>query len=236
MGAAVPWDSSSRKASGWLVGLFSFRYWTGGGQLKKNTLYLSLKCIQSRGLITLFSGCGQEHGLCDQSIGEGCQLYGAGEDHRGWNLKRGKYMIKPPENKRWWISLRRLLKTSMCTQAWWRVLWLELLPPPLQLARFLIGKIHVKPTFKILGWWPDQASGRGEWAGGCWSACLSWSSHSFSWRGNSFHGGWEKNHSRMISQTIAYLLIRCRMIHSAEGLLLSENELCPPSLAKLSRH
>ena len=41
-------------------------------------------------------------------------------------------------------------------------------------------------------------------------------------------------HSQMMSQSIAYLLIRCRMIHSAEGLLLSENELCPPSLAKLS--
>ena len=43
MGAAVPWVSSSKEASGWLVGLFSFRYWTGGGQLKKNTLYI---CVQ----------------------------------------------------------------------------------------------------------------------------------------------------------------------------------------------
>ena len=101
-------------------------------------------------------------------------------------------------------------------------------------SQVLISKIHVKPTLKNLGWWPDQASGRGERAGGCWSACLSWSSHSLSWRGNSFHGGWNKFHSQMISPIIAYLLIRCRMIHSAEGLLLSENELCPPSLAKLS--
>ena len=29
------------------------------------------------------SGCSEEHGLCDQGIGEGSQFHGAGEDHRG---------------------------------------------------------------------------------------------------------------------------------------------------------
>ena len=144
-------------------------------------------------------------------------------------------MIKLHENKRWWISLRKLSKTSMCTQAWWRVLWLELLPPLLQLARFFISKIHVKPTFQILGWWPDQASGRGERAGGCWSACLSWSSHSFSWRGNSFHGCWNKF---SLSDDISN---HCILTYQAQDDPLSRRlaalrEWAVSSLAKLSRH
>ena len=34
------------------------------------------------------SGCSEEHGLCDQGIGEGSQFHGAGKDH--WGLKRKK--------------------------------------------------------------------------------------------------------------------------------------------------
>ena len=137
----------------------------------------------------LLAGCSKEHGLCDQGIGEGSQLYGAGEDHRGvveiWKHRNSMLRL---QNQRWWTSLRRLLKTLMCTQAWWKVLWLEPLPPPLQLTRFFLDQTPNSNPSKIPGWWPDQASGRGEWPGGCWSACLSWSSNCHSWRGNSFHG------------------------------------------------
>ena len=95
-----------------------------------------------RGLITLRSGCSKEHGLCDQGIGKGSQLYGAWEDHGGWNIVKTPWQkVKIyPWNNRWWTSLRRLSKTLTCTQALWKVLWLGQLLPPLQPARFVTNR------------------------------------------------------------------------------------------------
>ena len=49
----------------------------------------------------LLAGCSKEHGLCDQGIGEGSQLYGTGEDHRGvveiW--KHRKFNVETPKPK-----------------------------------------------------------------------------------------------------------------------------------------
>ena len=80
------------------------------------------------------------------------------------------------------------------------------------------------------GWRSDQTSSWGEWPWGCWAA--RWGSFGCNWRaGNSFYGGWSKF---FITKIAIYLLWwhpgRCRTTHSAEDLLLSENELlCPRS-------
>ena len=140
-------------------------------------------------VFVLLAGCSKEHGLCDQGIGEGSQLYGTGEDHRGvveiW--KHRKFKVETPKPKvmdKFEKTFEDLdVHTSVMEGA---MAGATATTTPADQV-FLDQTPNSNPS-KIPGWWPDQASGRGEWPGGCWSACLSWSSNCHSWRGNSFHG------------------------------------------------
>ena len=90
-----------------------------------------------------FPGSGKEYGLSDESFGEGGQLHGAGKDHRGVKVLAHVPIctkIFPEPLPRWWISLRRPLKTWMYTQVWWKGPWQEPQLPVLLPARWILSQ------------------------------------------------------------------------------------------------
>ena len=94
---------------------------------------------------------------------------------------------------------------------------------------------NFRVQLQIPGWRSDQTSSWGEWPWGCWPARVRWSSFGCNWRaGNSFYGGWSKFFIMIAIYLLWWHPGRCRTTHSAEDLLLSENELlCPRSCAAI---